>query len=609
MSEIYKYLEKDNSKVKVESANRDGNGTQIDTNYAKQDGDYSEVGLVSALATNFKTNRGQTSTYPFTFAPSGIVSGSQYADLMTGVQKINSLRGNSVAWNQLAQPRATSQTETRNGITITDNRDGSFTISGTATDNVLVTLGQSFTSVANHIYLLKGCPSGGSNATYRLIESYTYILTDIGNGSILTLTSSGTKTIALDIKSGTTINNLVFRPQLFDLTLMFGAGNEPTTVVDFNNLFPKPYYEYNAGELLSCQSNKLVSVGYNQFDGELEIGYLNDTTGQPLTNNANVIPKNYIRVDAGQTYTLEAEDTTNRNRIFYEYDDEYNLVKRTVVYYPTISLTLTNNTHYVKFVYPNPDVSLQIAFHLTWSGSKTGFEAHYKHEYDLPNVELRSAGSVYDELTPDGKLTRRIGVVDLGTLDWGKTTVGTSTDIYAFYTLSLSGLFAYHYGLTNYFVCSKYMSRTAANIQNNQYEGIAMWSAGQVRIYDSSKQSMTANEFKSAMSGVYLFYELATPTEETTTTFEEYFYADDYGTLEFESEQTLQVPQGYEILYPLAMNDFLGRLMQRTDVNSSPTNLVSQSELANYLKTLSGYSASKTQTLKNVNGTLQWVDD
>ena len=32
-----------------------------------------------------------------------------------------------------------------------------------------------------------------------------------------------------------------------DLTAMFGAGNEPATVADFIALFPKSYYEYNAG--------------------------------------------------------------------------------------------------------------------------------------------------------------------------------------------------------------------------------------------------------------------------------------------------------------------------------------------------------------------------
>ena len=112
----------------------------------------------------------------------------------------------------------------------------------------------------------------------------------------------------------------------------------------------------------------------------------------------------------------------------------------------------------------------------------------------------------------------RVDDVDLGTLSWEKTTVGSSTDTYAFYTLGLSSLFAFHSGLKNYFICSKYMPRCMEDIQTNRYEGIAMWAAGQVRIYDSSKQSMTANEFKTSMSGVMLNYEKAEYTETTLAT-------------------------------------------------------------------------------------------
>ena len=39
--------------------------------------------------------------------------------------------------------------------------------------------------------------------------------------------------------------------QLFDLTQMFGAGNEPATVAEFEAMFPEEYYPYNAGELLN----------------------------------------------------------------------------------------------------------------------------------------------------------------------------------------------------------------------------------------------------------------------------------------------------------------------------------------------------------------------
>ncbi|MCQ2232648.1 MAG: hypothetical protein MJZ30_12450 [Paludibacteraceae bacterium] len=47
--------------------------------------------------------------------------------------------------------------------------------------------------------------------------------------------------------------DIVIRLQAIDLTLMFGAGNEPTTVEEFRAMFPKDYYPYDAGTLRTIQ--------------------------------------------------------------------------------------------------------------------------------------------------------------------------------------------------------------------------------------------------------------------------------------------------------------------------------------------------------------------
>ena len=54
--------------------------------------------------------------------------------------------------------------------------------------------------------------------------------------------------------------------QLFDLTKMFGAGNEPSTVEEFEALFPSDYYPYNEGELLSMAVNEVMEQGRNLID-------------------------------------------------------------------------------------------------------------------------------------------------------------------------------------------------------------------------------------------------------------------------------------------------------------------------------------------------------
>lgn len=60
--------------------------------------------------------------------------------------------------------------------------------------------------------------------------------------------------------AGATAGTYKFTLQLFDLTLMFGSGNEPSTVEEFEKIFPADYYPYNAGEIVSTGVTE-VAVG------------------------------------------------------------------------------------------------------------------------------------------------------------------------------------------------------------------------------------------------------------------------------------------------------------------------------------------------------------
>lgn len=75
------------------------------------------------------------------------------------------------------------------------------------------------------------------------------------------------------IATGSGINNLDFNRynalsenvsyfdgciNLFDLTKMFGSGNEPTTPEEFEAMFPNDYYPYNEGELMSMSVNDVI---------------------------------------------------------------------------------------------------------------------------------------------------------------------------------------------------------------------------------------------------------------------------------------------------------------------------------------------------------------
>lgn len=122
--------------------------------------------------------------------------------------------------------------KTQNGITYTVNSDGTITVNGTATAASSFTLHARFTEVEgdlilpNGTYTLSGCPSGGGDNTYQMRAHRTYngsaneLGRDLGSGVVLTLngddfsSSEVNLQISINVSSGATANNLVFKPML-----------------------------------------------------------------------------------------------------------------------------------------------------------------------------------------------------------------------------------------------------------------------------------------------------------------------------------------------------------------------------------------------------------
>lgn len=59
-------------------------------------------------------------------------------------------------------------------------------------------------------------------------------------------------------KAGVILNNYVFKLQLFDLTEMYGVGNEPTTVEEFKADFPNEMYDYKPYCFVPSYKNCLI---------------------------------------------------------------------------------------------------------------------------------------------------------------------------------------------------------------------------------------------------------------------------------------------------------------------------------------------------------------
>ena len=89
---------------------------------------------------------------------------------------------------------------------------------------------------------------------------------------------------------------------LIDLTQMFGEGNEPSTVEEFESMFPNSYYPYSEGELMSMSVNEVEEIGKNIFKCENFSCYGLDGTNKPVLSNSygtsinNTEPSNSVTV-------------------------------------------------------------------------------------------------------------------------------------------------------------------------------------------------------------------------------------------------------------------------------------------------------------------------
>ena len=107
-------------------------------------------------------------------------------------------------------------TKTINGITFTDNGDGTVTANGTATDTTQFFPKESSNGplLAPGTYTFSGCPEGGDWKTYCIRLTGFAADRDFGNGSTFTLTQATKVGLALTVSSGVTVENLVFKPQI-----------------------------------------------------------------------------------------------------------------------------------------------------------------------------------------------------------------------------------------------------------------------------------------------------------------------------------------------------------------------------------------------------------
>lgn len=176
----------------------------------------------------------------------------------------------------------TLQTTTQNGVTCTNNGDGTYTVNGTATGIAVFIVYYNFADVYGSASSLKmvGCPSGGSAQKYFL-RSYRKggnpeILDEYGSGISIGSFKESESNIAIIVKSGATVNNLIFKPMLTTDTTATYADFEPYT-----GGIPSPNPDYPQ-EIKSVVKPRVKVCGKNLLNTTLQT-----TTQSGVTFTAN----------------------------------------------------------------------------------------------------------------------------------------------------------------------------------------------------------------------------------------------------------------------------------------------------------------------------------
>ena len=176
------------------------------------------------------------------------------------LMSVKNIGGRSIMWNQLVKPVPTVVTQA--GVKFTFSDDGIITLNGTATTTGSAVSVQSVKNQKGHKYLMIASPlSGVYGANQLMFSSQSFGQDSTGHGTIIVNESSNAVWYyTIYVYNGVTYDNVKLQPQIYDLTAMFGSGNEPTTVEEFEKIFPADYYPYNAGEVVRTGVTE-VAVG------------------------------------------------------------------------------------------------------------------------------------------------------------------------------------------------------------------------------------------------------------------------------------------------------------------------------------------------------------
>lgn len=526
---------------------------------ADKDGTYDT--LTAGNAEQLVSTVGVEDSVPYNFRTAG-------GSANIGDREVDKLVGGTVAWNQLLNSdKCTTRTTFSNGVFrvnyTSHDSTSKYILSSTAIDSshkILITY--------NPVQLVEN-----KNVYLRWYDGSNYFGTYFGTEEKNIIVTGHSALILIQMEVSAKEYDQSFRLQYFDLTQMFGRtiadyiySLETATggagVAWFRNLFPNPYYAYDAGSLQSVQAKSHIMTGFNQWDEQWENGQINADTGVKVAEATHFRSKNYIPVVPNTTYYIKGY-SNNDPVVIWGYDVDKKPVKR--IKYSGFNGTFTTSDDRIRYILFSTAAASSytggVCINLHWDGERDGeYEPYTEHAYPLDAdlvlrgiPKLDSNNKLYydgDEYANDGTVTRKYGIVDLGTLTWnsmGVTDKGFYTNEYAWIKNA-------------YIICAKYSFCNGSDIYNGSAADKTIGITGtgtynRIRIKDT-QLGTDIQALISAVTGVYMVYELATPTTETADPYQNPQVVDDFGTEEYVDAGVTASTPTRDVAIPVGHNTF-----------------------------------------------------
>ena len=418
-------------------------------------------------------------------------------DVSVNIEPIQDLHGYDHPWVGGAGKnllKVTGETTTINGVTFTVNDDGTIKVNGTATADARFSIGKYILKAGSSVRL-NGSPVDGSNSTIALGYQGYGIISTANSDIVCDRTSSSTDwNYDAYIKSGYTASNLIFKPMI-----RLESVTDPT-FEPYSNISP-----------ITGQTEVVIEdCGKNLIGKGTQIDGLVDITTMKFISTRNGHGYYFRTADLPDIITMSA---TNGNRAYYAYFNEVpadnvvclsaNQSQKTLP--NTITVDKTYKYIHLQFSYGQPAATnIQVEV----GSTPTEYEPYKGKTYtiqlkDEQGNPITVYGGSVDVVS--GKLRVTHGEVDLGDLAWVQTTnnrfyaiveraEGTSPLIYS--------------------ICSAYSRTTSdwSNLEDGQYNyGQAISTLGVRNVAIRDTRCNTISDFKTAVTGQTLVYELATP--------------------------------------------------------------------------------------------------